>query len=116
MFVLLTAVILAAAATATGTLAAVGEHAVSARLLLVDDAPVMFRGVGFKPAEVVRITVDTPARDVTRTTTASSAGGFTMTVPGVGANACRGFAATAIGSKGSRATFKRPPGQCGAQQ
>src|SRR5215470_13309518 len=114
IFFLLAAVILASAAAATGTPAAVSPHAASARLMLVDDAPVMFRGVGFKPGEVVRVTVDSTSRDVTRTATASVAGGFTMRVPGVDVNGCQGFAARAIGSKGSRATYKRPPGQCGA--
>ena len=27
-------------------------------------------------------------------------------------NACQGFSATAVGSKGTKATFKRAPGQC----
>ena len=39
-------------------------------------------------------------------------GSFTMRVAGVDANACQGFSATAMGDRGSRATFKRVPGQC----
>ena len=72
----------------------------------------MFRGVGFKPAERVRIEIDAGNRDVTRRTTASATGGFTMRVSGVDANACASFGAIAIGNKGSRATVKRAPGQC----
>src|SRR5262249_30688453 len=116
MFFLLAAIILAGAAATTGTSAA-GPRAYtgSARLMLADDAPVMFRGVGFRPAERVRITVEAATRDVTRTATASAVGTFTMRVTGVDANDCQGFAATATGSKGSRATFKRVPGQCPVQ-
>jgi hypothetical protein len=107
--------IVAVAAAGAGTSASIGSHTSTARLLLMDSSSFALRGVGFKSDERVRITVDTPARDVTRTTTASSAGGFTMLVTGVNPNACQGFTATATGSEGSRATFKRARGQCPVQ-
>ncbi len=47
-----------------------------------------------------------------RAATGSSAGAFTMRLPGLDANDCQGFAVTATGNKGSRASFKRAPGQC----
>jgi hypothetical protein len=100
------------AVAASGAPVAVGSHAGSARLLLMDSPAFALRGVGFKADERVRITVDTSTRDVTRTTTASSAGGFTVRMAGVNPSACQGFAATAVGSDGSRAVFKRAPGQC----
>ena len=78
----------------------------------MDSSSFALRGVGFKSDERVRVTVDMAKLDVTRTTTASSSGGFTMRIPGVNPSACEGFAATAIGSEGSRATFKRARGQC----
>jgi hypothetical protein len=105
-------IVAVAAAAAGSTSAAVSPHGASARLLLMDSSSFALRGVGFKSDERVRITVDTSARDVTRTTTASSSGSFTMRIAGVNLSACQGVAATAIGSEGSRASFKRAPGQC----
>jgi len=112
---ILAATIVAVAAAATGTPTAVGSHAAFARLFLMDGPPFALRGVGFRSDERVRIAVDTYTRDVTRTTTASASGSFTMRVAGIDANTCEGFGATAIGNKGSRATYKRVPGQCPVQ-
>ena len=80
-------------------------------LRLVDAGPVVFRGAGFKTHERVRVAVYAGARAAKRTT-ASPNGGFTVRFPGLDPNACAGFSATAVGSEGSRASFKRPPGEC----
>jgi hypothetical protein len=69
-------------------------------------------GTGFKPHERVQLVVAAGQRSIRRTTTGSASGTFTMRVPGVDVNDCAGFSATATGGRGSRATFKRPPGQC----
>jgi hypothetical protein len=112
VFLPLALLVLAAVTATAGTRAAVRAEAASPRLLLVDAEPLMLRGVGFRPAEHVRVEVVSGTEDVTRRTTASSAGGFTMRVAGVDPNACQAFGVLAIGDKGSRATIKRAPGQC----
>ena len=83
-----------------------------ARLLLLDSDPVTFRGVGFEASERVQLTAVDGDGAVRRAATVSSTGTFTMRVPGVDANDCQGFSAFATGSKGSRANYKRVPGQC----
>ena len=80
--------------------------------LLVDSDPVTFRGIGFQAAERVQLTAADGDRAVRRAATGSSAGTFTMRVPGVDANDCEGFSAFATGDKGSRASYKRVRGQC----
>jgi hypothetical protein len=89
-----------------------GLQTTRARLLLVDTEPLTFRGLGFKPNERVQLVAVAGARSVRRVATGSASGTFTMRVPGVNANNCAGFSVTATGGRGSRATFKRPPGQC----
>jgi hypothetical protein len=81
-------------------------------LRLVDDpAPVTLRGSGFQPREHVRIVIlDGSARFVRRAV-ATNRGRFAVRVD-AGADGCTGFSAVAVGSRGSRATLKRPPGQC----
>jgi hypothetical protein len=111
-FCLLATLILAGAAATAGAHGQARSAAVSPRLLLVDADVAMLRGVGFKPAERVRVEIDAGNRDLTRRATASQSGAFTMRLAGVDANECEGFAARAIGDKGSRATFKRARGQC----
>ena len=83
------------------------------RLRLLDTDPVAFRGVGFKAHERVRVVVYAGERAAKRTT-AGLHGGFVVRFTGLDPNACAGFAASAVGSEGSRATFKRAPGQCPA--
>jgi len=105
-------VVLAGAALIGGSWAAAGRHAAAPRIALLDTDPVSVRGTNFKPAERVRVEVDAGGKHMTRSATGSSTGAFTMRMAGVDPNACEGFSITATGSKGSRATFKRAPGQC----
>ncbi len=77
----------------------------------LDTSPAMVQATGFRARERVRLVVSAPTPMV-RNVTAGSGGGFTMRLAGVSANSCQGFAMVATGSKGSRATLKRPPGQC----
>jgi hypothetical protein len=109
---LLLALIAFFAATVAGGSSASGRGQSRARLMLLDTDPLTFRGTGFKPHERVRIVVDESGEAYARSATGSAAGAFTMRMPGVGASGCAGFAATATGNRGSRATFKRPHGQC----
>lgn len=82
-------------------------------LRLMDAEPVAFHGAGFKARERVRVVVVAGTR-AAKSVTASAGGSFVVRFTGVGASSCAGFTATAIGNDGSRATFKRAPGQCPA--
>jgi hypothetical protein len=75
--------------------------------------PVAFRGTGFRPRERVVVTA-VGGKRVVRRTVANGRGAFTLTFPGVDAGACTAFWATAVGNRGSRASFRRSPGLCPA--
>jgi hypothetical protein len=90
-----------------------GAATTQPRLRLLDTDPVAFRGIGFKAHEQVRVVVYAGARAAKRAT-AGVRGGFVVRFVDLDPNACTGFSASAVGSKGSRATFKRAPGQCPA--
>jgi hypothetical protein len=105
-------VALAGAAAIGGSWAAADRDASAPRIALLDTDPASVRGTNFKSEERVRVVAAEVSETMTRVATASSAGAFTMRVPGVDPNACQGFSITATGNKGSRATFKRAPGQC----
>jgi hypothetical protein len=45
---------------------------------------------------------------------AGTRGGFVVRFSSLDPNACSGFFASAVGNKGSRASFKRAPGMCPA--
>jgi hypothetical protein len=80
-------------------------------LRLMDSSSVAFRGSGFKPRERVQVVLVASTRSA-KSVTASATGAFVVRFAGVDASSCVGFSATARGSGGSRATFKRAPGQC----
>jgi hypothetical protein len=82
-----------------------------ARLRLMDADPITFRGTGFKAHERVRVVVMAGTR-ATKRTTASLRGVFVVRFSGLDPNACSAFGATAVGNKGSQASFKRSPGMC----
>ena len=104
------AVLLVAAVVLAATFAS-ARAATRPALRLVDTSPVAFRGTGFKAHERVRVSVYAGTR-ATRRTTAGLRGGFTVRFAGLNPSACAGFSAVAVGNKGSRASFKRPPGEC----
>jgi len=97
------------AAAIVGLGAARGETRPALRL--VDASPVTFRGTGFEADEHVRVFFVGTTRAVRRVV-ASAQGRFSVRFADADANACTGFSATAVGDQGSRATFKRAPGQC----
>jgi hypothetical protein len=107
-FALAALVALPAAALAP---AGLGQTPAKPRLQLMDADVLMVRATGFHAREHVRLVVRAPGV-VTRNATAGTGGGFTMRLAGVNPNACTGFSITATGDDGSRATFKRAPGQC----
>ena len=102
--------VLAAAAALCASPLAPGQ-ASRTSLRLVSDEPATFRGAGFQAHERVKLVVVGGGRAV-RYLVAGAAGGFVVRVLGVDPNACPGFSAVATGSLGSRATYKRAPGQC----
>jgi hypothetical protein len=90
-----------------------GVATIQPRLRLLDADPVAFRGTGFKAHERVRVVVYAGTRAAKRVA-AGARGRFVVRFTGVDPNACAGFWASAVGSKGSRASFKRSPGMCPA--
>lgn len=105
-------VALAGAAVVGVSWAASDRDAAAPRIALLDTDPVSVRGTNFKSAERVQVEVVAGNKKVTRSATGSTTGAFTMRMAGIDPNACQGFSITATGNKGSRATFKRAPGQC----
>jgi hypothetical protein len=79
----------------------------------MDANPIAFRGAGFKAHERVRVSVFAGER-ATKRLTAGIRGGFVVRFTALDPNACAGFSAVAVGSEGSRASFKRGPGMCPA--
>ncbi|MDP9294519.1 MAG: hypothetical protein M3O90_08880, partial [Actinomycetota bacterium] len=108
--VLIIFVALAASLLGRGTANAVPAttHAV---LRLMDAETVTFRGTGFKARERVRVIVTAKTR-AAKSVIASPGGIFVVHFARMDASSCVGFIARAVGSDGSRASFKRAPGQC----
>jgi hypothetical protein len=111
----LLAIILLAIAAAGCVASSSTAGATRPTLRVSDDSPAAFRGSGFRANEHVKVVaaVMGGARAVQRVT-AGAGGRFVIRFRGMNANSCRGFVITAVGDRGSRATFKRAPGQCPA--
>jgi hypothetical protein len=101
------------AATLSATVVTLASAGATARpaLRLVDASPLALRGTGFKAREHVRVSVYAGER-ASKRTTASLRGRFTVRFAGLDPSVCAGFSASAVGDKGSRASFKRAPGMC----
>jgi hypothetical protein len=105
-------VLVAFAASLIGlAVASAGSASTHPTLRLTDDASVTLRGTGFKDRERVRVMVATKTH-ASKSVTASTAGAFVVRFAGMSTSACAGFSATAVGTNGSRASFKRSPGMC----
>jgi hypothetical protein len=76
-----------------------------------DVVPAVLQGAHFQPREHVRVVVLSGTTRTVRKLVATRLGRFALRMP-ADMNACQGFSATAVGSKGTKATFKRAPGQC----
>jgi hypothetical protein len=80
-------------------------------LHIIESSRLTVRGTGFKARE--HVTVSVVARSTARRrVVASPSGRFTVAFSGVSPNDCAGFSISAVGNRGSRASFKRAPGQC----
>ncbi len=97
-------VLLAAALASAGTAAA--ATGAQPRLALLDDEPLVVRGVAFAPGERVTVTALTslgPKRVVTK---AGSGGAFRTSLTLVGRPCGRAFTILATGARGLRATLR----------
>jgi hypothetical protein len=84
-------------------------------LFVQETGPLTVRGFNFDSAEHVTVSARTGgtlkvAARVVRTATAK--GGFVAVFSGVQVSDCEGYAVTAVGSDGSRASTARRPGVC----
>jgi hypothetical protein len=103
-----------AALLAAGATAGAGDSAQRAALRLTSTNPITLRGVAFKPRERVTLTLQlrSTSNRRTRKLTAGRLGGFTTSFTTLlGVDRCE-VMATAVGARGSRATFKLPQAQC----
>jgi hypothetical protein len=82
------------------------------RIMIVDQAPLVVRGTGFKPAERVTVTV-THGKALYRKAATATATGVVMARWKVAmATTCASTFVLAVGSEGSRATFKTVANDC----
>ena len=83
--------------------------ATKASLRIVKLSPLTIRGSGFKPAERVTLTLSAGAAGTAKGT-ATAAGVLTVSVPKAKVTACTPYTLRAVGSAGTRVTFKRTVG------
>jgi hypothetical protein len=81
-------------------------------LRLMKTRPVQVHGSGFAPGERVRVVLHAGAAAASERTTASAAGGFTVTFRGTKIAGCVPLSIAARGSAGSRARLLRRNPQC----
>ena len=78
-------------------------------LRLLDSSPLAVKGSSFRAGERVQVVTSTGALVRVR---AGSRGGFVARFPTVLVDPCNGVVVNALGSRGSRASFKLPARQC----
>jgi len=100
VFVALLGILLGAMATVTSAAPA------KATLKIVKLNPLTIRGSGFKPVERVTVTLSAGAAGKAKGT-ATAAGVLTVSVPKAKVTACTSYTLRAVGSAGTRVTFKR---------
>jgi hypothetical protein len=95
--------------------AAQAQRDAKPRVRLLDPAPLTLRGLGFDPAEPVRLVVTLGDRTVVRKLRAASSGSFTAVYPAVRYNRCTGsLEVSATGRTGSRVSWELVPLECPA--
>jgi hypothetical protein len=83
------------------------------RVRLVDMTPVTLRGVNFHPLERVSISLSLGTTDFRRVVRAGPEGQFVTVFPKLRYDRCHGaLALAAVGSRGSRTTWKVVPLEC----
>jgi len=98
-----------AASALAGTALAAGAQA--PHLKLTHGTPLTVAGTGFKSHESVKV-VYTADQTSIRHVVATTAGTFTARFADVAFQACKLHRLTAVGSMGSKATFRMPPIPC----
>ena len=102
---------LGVALVAAGTVSAAPDARPSLRIL--DERPLKLRGERFGAEERIKLVVSLGRDQVTRKLRASASGSFTTVFPSVRIDRCgRDLAVTAVGSRGSSASFKVLQPQC----
>lgn len=81
-------------------------------LRIVDQSPLVVRGVRFRPRETVRVAVKIRARGVTKRVRSSSRGSFVTSFSSIVLGRCGTLRIVATGSAGSRAELKVPQPLC----
>jgi hypothetical protein len=91
------------------------ETAAKARVSLVNDAPLVVAGRGFKADERVRVAASTARGQYRKTTAVTRLGRFSVRFASVDAS-CGPLFVAVTGTQGTRATWRRPgiPPPCGA--
>jgi hypothetical protein len=69
-------------------------------------------GSGFQPREHVRIVIVAGSTQSVPRAIATRQGWFVVKLESVDVAACTGLSIRAFGTDGTKATLKRPPGQC----
>jgi hypothetical protein len=100
VFAALLAILVGAVATAAPA------AATKATVKIVKLSPLTIRGSGFKPTERVTVTLSAGAAGTARGT-ATAAGIVTVSLPKAKVTACTAYTLRAVGSAGTRVTFKR---------
>jgi hypothetical protein len=80
--------------------------ATKATVRIVKLSPLTIRGIGFKPAERVTVTLSAGATGSARGI-ATAAGTVTVTIPKAKVTACTAYTLRAVGANGTKVTFKR---------
>lgn len=87
----------------------------SAKIRMLDPAPLTLKGVGFAARERIRLTVSLGERVLVRKLVARSAGTFLVRFPATTYDRCSGqLSVRAVGSRGSRVTWELVPLDCPA--
>jgi hypothetical protein len=103
-----------AALTAAGCASAEGGSTAASRrasIAATATPPLAVRGTSFEPREHVTVTVRATGWS-RKQVVAGSHGAFTVRFQSLDPSACAGLSITAVGSRGSRAYYKRSPGLC----
>jgi hypothetical protein len=82
------------------------------RIAIIDESPLVVRGTGFKPAERVRVTVTHGKTIFTRVTYAKATGVVVARWLASMPATCASTFVLAVGSQGSRATYKTVANDC----
>jgi hypothetical protein len=84
------------------------------RLLVLDQTPVVVRGLYFKADESVRVrAIVRGGSRATKVVEAGPGGGFNVHFASMRPGKCRFLTVQAIGARGSRASYTVPPHPCG---